>query len=44
MESRQGRLLAEITRRVVVGTEAVVTRVIAVTRGGTAINTATSSA
>ena len=39
VKSRQGRLLAEITRRMVVGTEAAVTRVIAVTRGGTAINT-----
>jgi len=40
VKSRQGRRLAEITRRVVVGTEEAVTRVIAATRGGTAINTA----
>jgi len=40
VKSRQGRRLAEITRRVVVGTEDAVTRVIAATRGGTAINTA----
>jgi len=40
VKSRQGRRLAEITRRVVVGTEDAVTHVIAATRGGTAINTA----
>jgi len=40
VKSRQGRRLAEITRRVVVGTEDAVTRVTAATRGGTAINTA----
>ena len=40
VKSRQGRRLAEITRRVVVGTEDAVTRVSAATRGGTAINTA----
>jgi len=40
VKSRQGRRLAEITRRVVVGTEDAVTRVIAATRGGAAINTA----
>jgi len=40
IKSHQGRRLAEVTRRVVVGTEDAVARVIAATRGGTAINTA----
>jgi len=40
VKSRQGRRLAEVTRRVVVGTEDAVTRVIAATHGGTQINTA----
>ena len=40
VKSRQGRRLAEVTRRVVVGTEDAVARVIAATRGGTQINTA----
>ncbi len=40
VKSRKGRRLAEITRRVAVGTEEAVTRAIAATRGGTQINTA----
>ncbi len=40
VKSHQGRRLAEVTRRVVVGTEETVARAIAATRGGTAINTA----
>ncbi len=39
VKSRQGRRLAEVTRRVVVGTEEAVAGVIAATRGGTQINT-----
>jgi len=40
VKSRTGRRLAEVTRRVVVGTPEAVARVIAATRGGTQINTA----
>ncbi len=40
VKSHKGRRLAEVTRRVVVGTEDAVARAIAATRGGTAINTA----
>ncbi len=40
VKSHKGRRLAEVTRRVVVGTEDAVARVIAATRGGTQINTA----
>ena len=40
VKSHKGRRLAEVTRRVVVGTEGAVARVIAATRGGTQINTA----
>jgi len=40
VKSRKGRRLAEITRRVVVGTEEAVAQAIAATRGGTQINTA----
>lgn len=40
VKSHKGRRLAEVTRRVVVGTEEAVARVIAATRGGTQINTA----
>jgi len=40
VKSHQGRRLADVTRRVVVGTEEAVARAIAATRGGTAINTA----
>ena len=40
VKSRTGRRLAEVTRRVVGGTEEAVARVIAATRGGTQINTA----
>jgi len=40
VKSHKGRRLAEVTRRVVVGTEEAVARVIALTRGGTQINTA----
>jgi len=40
VKSRQGRRLAEVTRRVVVGTQEAVTRVILATRGGTQITTA----
>jgi len=40
VKSRKGRRLAEVTRRVVVGTEDAVARVIAATRGGAQINTA----
>lgn len=40
VKSRQGRRLAEVTRRVVIGTEDVVARAIAATHGGTQINTA----
>ncbi len=39
VKSHKGRRLAEVTRRVVVGTEEAVARVIAATRGGTQINT-----
>jgi len=39
VKSHKGRRLAEVTRRVVVGTEGAVARVIAATRGGTQINT-----
>lgn len=42
VKSHKGRRLAEVTRRVVVGTEEAVARVIAATRGGTQINTAYS--
>ncbi len=42
VKSRTGRRLAEVTRRVVVGTPEAVARVIAATRGGTQINTAYS--
>jgi len=42
VKSRTGRRLAEVTRRVVVGTPAAVARVSAATRGGTQINTAYS--
>jgi len=40
VKSHKGRRLAEVTRRVVVGTEEAVARVIATTRGGAQINTA----
>ncbi len=40
VKSHKGRRLAEVTRRVVVGTPEAVARVIAATRGGTQINTA----
>ncbi len=40
VKSRKGRRLAEVTRRVVVGTEDAVARIIAAPRGGTQINTA----
>jgi len=40
VKSHKGRRLAEVARRVVVGTEEAVARVIAATRGGTQINTA----
>lgn len=40
VKSHQGRRLAEVTRRVVVGTEGAVARAIAASRGGTQINTA----
>ncbi len=40
VKSHKGRRLAEVTRRVVVGTEEAVARAIAATRGGTQINTA----
>jgi len=40
VKSHKGRRLAEVMRRVVVGTEEAVARVIATTRGGTQINTA----
>ncbi len=40
VKSHKGRRLAEVTRRVVVGTEAAITRAILATRGGTQINTA----
>jgi hypothetical protein len=39
VKSHKGRRLAEVTRRVVVGAEGAVARVIAATRGGTQINT-----
>ena len=39
VKSHKGRRLAAVTRRVVVGTEEAVARVIAATRGGTQINT-----
>jgi len=39
VKSHKGRRLAEVTRRVVVGTEEAVARSIAATRGGTQINT-----
>ena len=40
VKSHQGRRLAEVMRRVVVGTEDAVARAITATRGGTTINTA----
>ncbi len=40
VKSHKGRRLAEVTRRVVVGTEEAVARVILATRGGAQINTA----
>jgi len=42
VKSHKGRRLAEVTRRVVVGTEDAVARAIAATRGGTQINTSYS--
>ncbi len=42
VKSHKGRRLAEVVRRVVVGTEEAVTRAILATRGGTVINTADS--
>jgi hypothetical protein len=43
VKSHKGRRLAEVTRRVVVGTEGAVARVSAATRGGTQINTSYSA-